>query len=264
MPCLAVNGVDLYYEDRGSGSALLLVAGLASDSQSWPLVLPGLAARHRVITLDNRGAGRSTPPDGPLGIAGMADDCAALLHGLGVERAHVVGHSLGGFVAQSLAARHPQRVAKLVLAATAARSSARDAALFTDMAAAFEAGEDPARWYRNFFYWLFTPQFFAERTRVDAAIAWALGYPWAPPAASFRRQVNALATFDGRDGLARIAAPTLVLAGAQDLLFPVPECEAFARAIPGARFAVVADAAHAIHAEQPEAFNRRVLEFLAA
>jgi pimeloyl-ACP methyl ester carboxylesterase len=89
--------VDVYYEIHGEGAPLMMIAGLASDSQSWQPIIADLASHYRLITVDNRGAGRTTPQDAPVSIRAMADDCVALLDFLGLPSVHVLGHSMGGF-----------------------------------------------------------------------------------------------------------------------------------------------------------------------
>ncbi len=262
MSRLPLADVDLYFEEHGAGLPLLLTAGLASDSQSWLPVGPVLAARRRVIVVDNRGCGRTSPPDAPAGIALIADDCIALLRHLGLDRVDVVGHSMGGFVAQSLAARHPEHVDHLVLAATAARNSARNNALFRSWAAAMVDGRAPSQWFLQLLLWILSPRFFADPAAVRAAIDYALTYPYPQDAPAFAAQVEALCAFDGTAALPRLPARTLVLVGADDLLFPVATCRELGAAIPGARMAVIDDAAHAIALEQPAAFAAAVLGFV--
>ncbi len=123
MPLVQVNGIErfYFYQETGNGEPLLLINGIGADSLKWDPLLPALAARFRVITSDNRGAGRSAAPPGPYTTRQMADDAAALLAHLGVARAHVVGSSMGGMIAQELALAYPERVDRLVLLATYAR-----------------------------------------------------------------------------------------------------------------------------------------------
>ena len=262
MPSLALPDVSLHYEERGKGPPLLLIAGLASDSSSWLTIGEPLASRYRTIAPDNRGVGRTRPQDGPASVDAMADDCAALLDRLGVARANVLGHSMGGFVAQRLALRHPALVHRLVLAGTGATPGEDNVVRFRDLCARLDAGEPLDAWFRRLFDLIFTRRFRADPANVEAALRWALDYPYAQSAAAFRHQCEALSAFDGRADLDRIAPRALVFAGREDVLFPVDACRALADALPDAELVVLDGAAHAIHTEQPRAFVAAVADFL--
>jgi pimeloyl-ACP methyl ester carboxylesterase len=264
MPSLACNGVELYFETHGEGEPLLLIAGLASDSQSWGPVVANLARTHRVLLLDNRGAGRTRIKDQRIDIAGIADDGAALLDHLGHPRATIVGHSMGGFVAMELALRHPARVGRLVLAACASACSRRNSLLLGDWARDLDAAGDPASWFRALFYWIFSPAFFADERVLAEALRLALAYPYPQTAAQFRSQVEAIAAFDCGTRIAGLRVPVQVLAGANDILFPLAEVEALARALPQATLKVLSNAAHAIALESPVAFAAAVRDFAAS
>jgi pimeloyl-ACP methyl ester carboxylesterase len=265
VPSLARPGLSLHYEVRGrAGAPLLLIAGLASDVMSWSTVAAPLASRFRTVALDNRGVGRTRPQDGPSSIDAMADDAVALLDHLGIERAHVLGHSMGGFVAQRLALRHPSRVHRLVLAGTGAAPGAANVARFDDLARRLEAGEPPETWFPRLFAMIFTRRFLATPESADAALRWALDYPFPQSAAGFRRQCDAMEAFDGTQDVAAIATPALVLAGREDVVFTPEACAAFAARLPRARLVVLDGTAHAIHTEQPEAFVDAVASFLDA
>lgn len=115
---LPVNGINLYYESHGKGEPLLLIEGLGYSSWMWYRQIPEFAKKYRVIAFDNRGVGLTDKPDSEYTIELMADDAASLLLSLGIESAHVLGVSMGGYIAQSLATRHPDKVKSLILACT--------------------------------------------------------------------------------------------------------------------------------------------------
>ena len=260
---LMLNDAKLYYEVHGvDGPPLLLVAGLASDVSSWQTVLPVLSEHFRVIIVDNRGIGRSLPEDAPVSVDLMADDCAALIDHLGYGPVHVLGHSMGGFTALNLAARYPEKVRKLVIAASGEKSSSRNTLLFSDLADRYEKSEDLAGFFRMVFYWIFSPAFFEDEGTVKGAVEFALSYPFPQAPVSFRNQVNAIAAFDGR-GLARsVKVPALVLAGTEDLLFPAAAGRELAEKFPRGKYLAIEGAAHSIHAEKPKEFAEAVLSFL--
>ncbi len=243
-----------------TGRLLLLIAGMASDSQSWGSSAPSLAEHFTVICPDNRGTGRSKPADAPVSIERMADDCAALVRSLGYEKVHVLGHSMGGFVAQTLAIRFPELVDRLVLAGTGSKFSARNAALFSDALETLERGADPVLWFRNFFYWLFTPAFFEQPGMLDAAVNYALNYPWPQETVSFRNQVEAVRAFDVAADMPKITAPTLVLAGGR--IFCSRRGSAGVCSPPaGCDAEIIEGAAHSIHMERGNEFVRAIIEF---
>ncbi|MEO8739153.1 MAG: alpha/beta hydrolase [Casimicrobiaceae bacterium] len=261
MPTLALADVELYYEVRGEGAPLLLIGGLAADSQSWLPIVPLLAKRCRVITCDNRGVGRTVPQEAPNSIRRMTDDCVALVRHLGLNSLSVLGYSMGGFIAQDLATRYPELVERLLLASTAARNSRRNNDLFMDLAAALDQGADPKAWFRNFFYWIFSAGFFDDRKMVEVALRLAVTYPYPQSAEAFRRQVGAIAEFGGVP-LAQLCARTLVLGGTEDLLFPARLCADFAKALPDAAWIPIEGTAHCAYIEQPQQFVQHVLDFV--
>ena len=261
MPFFNHYELPLYYEQHGSGPPLLLIAGLASDSQSWLPVIEGLAKQFTVILLDNRGVGRSTQ-ECEISISLMADDCAALIRHLGYQRVTVAGHSMGGMIAMELSRQYPDLVGHLVLVATAARNTVRNNLLFRDWADRYEVESERAAWFRTVLYWILTEHFFENQPLLEAAQEYLLSYPWPQSPQGFRRQIEAIAGFDATQWLGEVMVPTCVLAGESDLLMPL-ECSAvLARQLPNARLQIVKGAAHSVQTEQPEAFVKTVLEFL--
>src|SRR5215470_8594687 len=172
MPLAKIGDHELYYEEHGSGEPLLCIMGFATDSTGWLLQVPEFAKRYRTIVFDNRGVGRSSKPTSAYTIHEMADDAAGLLDHLGIARAHVLGLSMGGMIAQELVLRHPQRVRGLVLAATFpepdAATEEQRTVLFTQMGGTItEAGEikidvtalNPLMFFQHLFPLVFNPSF---------------------------------------------------------------------------------------------------------
>lgn len=265
MPSVTRDGVEIYYEAIGAGERpLLLLAGLASDNISWGPAIAGLKTGRRLIAPDNRGCGRTTPPSAPVSIPAMARDALAVLDACGVERADVLGHSMGGLIALELAARFPQRVRRLVLAASCAAPAPRTQALMLEMASAREAGMDKEQWFRLLFPWLFAPAFFQDPTAIRDAAQLSTAYPFAQSDAGFRAQLGAL---HGHDALAlcpQVQAQTLILCGAEDVLFTPAQSRASFAAITDQQVVVLPDAAHSLHWDRSEAFNATVAGFLDA
>lgn len=262
MALLRIGDLHLYYEVHGDGDPLLLIAGLASDSQSWQPIIGELSRHYRVIVLDNRGVGRTSPSEVDTSITLMADDCIALINHLGLTSVSILGHSMGGFVAMDCAIRYPYHVDNLILAATAAFTSQRNNTLLSDWVSYQESGMDLRLWFRNIFYWIFSRDFFENEETLNEAIRLAIAYPYPQSRVAFRKQVQAIAEFDCLKDLYNITSKTLVVCGKKDLLFPPEESIMLSEKIPGARFSLIEKAAHSIHIEYPEAIIEKVLNFL--
>ena len=158
--------------------------------------------------------------------------------------------------------RYPELVGKLILAGTSATVSARNNALLSDWALWRESGMDLRLWFRSIFYWLFTRRFFENEAAVQEAIQAAIDYPYPQSEDAFAKQVEAIADFNCTEDLPSITSKTMVIAGKEDILMPPDVCAELAKAIPDSRFALIEDAAHSIHMEQPRAFTECVLRFL--
>ena len=275
MSTAKVGAIELYYEEQGSGDPLLLIMGLAADSRAWLFQVPDFAGRYRTITFDNRGVGRSSKPPGPYSIHEMADDAAGLLEALDIARAHVVGVSMGGMIAQELALRHPQRVRGLVLACTfpepdsdLERQQQFSVSQFGGQITS--TGEmqidvqalDPLQFFQHLLPRVFNQSFIdRELPKLIQLFSGALEYGFSLEA--ILGQVHAVMSHRTTDRLHQITAPTLVLTGDADLLVPSANSDILARHIPGAKLVKVAGGSHGFNFETPDVFNRHVLDFLA-
>lgn len=254
--------VPLYHELLGSGPPLVLIPGVATDAVSWIFQREPLSAHYRLVLLDNRGVGRSPVPPGPYSTRQMARDIVELLDRLELEKVHVLGHSMGGAIAQHLALEHPSRVDRLVLACTFARSRARAQAVLECWAGLVRQGVDAGLFGRCLFPWLYSEQAF-DGGFLEGAIAALRDHPYPLDPVGLEAQVAACAGHDTTGVLASIACPTLVLAAEADLVVPHRAAEELARGIPSARLEVLPGAGHSCMLEAPALFNRAVLEFLA-
>jgi pimeloyl-ACP methyl ester carboxylesterase len=252
--------VELYAERRGTGPDVLLIAGLSDPAEAWQPQLDGLSDRYRVTAFDNRGAGRTPLPDGPLSTPMMADDAAALLRGLDVPAAHVAGFSGGSLIAQELALRHPELVRSLVLMSTFARPDAymRAAAGFWHWLA--DVAPSERAMLEAFFLWICTPRAHADGM-VDQIIEEALAFSHPQSTEAFQAQLAGFMSHDALDRLPEITAPTLVLAGEVDILTPPRYGRAVAEAISDAQFEVMPGEAHQPFQEVPNEWNTRVDAF---
>ena len=256
-----LNGVRIAYHDRGQrhGTALLLIHGFPLDHRMWAAQLAGLSADVRVIAPDLRGFGRSEVRPGPLTMEQHADDLAALLDHLAVERAVVAGLSMGGYIAFAFWRRHRERAQALVLLDTRAEPDSPQAQANRDASAikvrqagsAAIAGEMLSR--------LLAPANLSNQRIADRALAMMAEQPVegiASALAGLRDRA------DSRPTLPTISVPTLVLVGEHDALTPPADAAAMAAAIPGARLIVVPRAGHLSPLENPRGVNGAVRMFI--
>jgi len=249
------------WREAGDGDAVLLLHGLGGSRLSWEPQLSALAAHRRVVAWDQPGYGASAPLDGPMTFTGLADAVARLLDVLEVERAHLVGLSFGGMVAQYAALAHPRRVASLALLSSSPAfglDGTTPQAWRAARLAPLDAGRTPADFADEVLRAIsgpdITPAALAEQRAAMARIS----------SDGLRAAIDCLVTHDTRADLHRIAAPTLVLVGDHDEETPVAYARALADGIPGARLEVVAGAGHLLNAEAPDAVNALLAEHFGA
>ena len=274
MSTIKIGSVELYYEEHGSGDPLLLIMGLAADSQAWMFQLPDFARRYRTISFDNRGVGRSSKPPGPYSIHEMADEAAGLLDALSIPRAHVVGVSMGGMIAQELVLRHPEKVRGLVLACTYPEPDAeverqREFSLNQFGGSVDASGVmkidvsaiNPLMFLQQLLPNVFNQEFIdRELPKLMQIFSGAL--QWGFSMEAILGQVGAVMSHNATDRLHRIKSPTLVITGDADRLVPPAGSDILAREIPGAKLVKVPGGSHGFNFETPEIFNREVLTFL--
>jgi pimeloyl-ACP methyl ester carboxylesterase len=252
--------LELWVERTGQGPDVLLIAGLGDPVEAWQAQLDGLSDRYRLTAFDNRGAGRTPLPAGPLSVATMADDAAAVLRGLDVPAAHVAGFSGGSVIAQELALRHPELVRSLVLVSTWARPDAYFRAMVGSWRWMVEAAPSERAFLEGFLAWVYTARAHADGT-VAGIVEEMLAFPHKPSPDAIQRTIDALLEHETADRLHEIAAPTLVLAGGQDIAAPPRLGRLVADGIPGARFEILPAEAHQPFQEVPDEFNARVDAF---
>jgi 3-oxoadipate enol-lactonase len=262
MPHTEAPGFRMYYEIHGRGFPLLLINGLGSDHREWLFQVPVFMTHFQVVVFDNRGTGGSEVPPGPYTTAQMADDAAALLEAVGISRAHVLGVSLGGMIAQEVALRHPNRVGGLVLGCTGPGGTLSVRPSPEAMAAFVSAGGgDPEAEMRRMMPYLYTDAYMAERPdEIDDFIRRRMENPTPPD--GYAAQLSAAVSHDAAGRLEQVHARTLVITGDADRLVHWENSLRIAGRIPGARLVVLPGAPHRLFAENAEAFNREVLAFL--
>ncbi len=267
MPTLTANGIPLYYETHGAGEPLVLISGLGYDHYwQWHRLIPGLAAHFQVIVFDNRGVGQSAKPAGPYTAQLLADDTAALLAALGHARAHVLGHSMGGFVAQALALSHPERVHKLILASTNFGGPRHVPITPEAMAVLTDTKSEPLERLRRGIGVSTAPGWAdAQPALVQAWLEYRAAHPIDP--AGYQAQLAIglgllaeAASFEHK--LAAVRAPTLILFGAHDKVVPPGNADLLAARIAGSRVQVLPDAGHLFPLEVPDGAAGVISAFL--
>jgi len=239
MPIVHVNNIDMYYEIHGDGEPLVFIPGWGTEITTIKEQIDGLARENRVIAIDNRGVGRSTKPDTPWSIEDMADDTVGILDALGIRRAHILGLSMGSMIAQMIAAKYPDRVNRLVLHV------------------GFTRIPFMVKTMMNLMQYL--P---GSKKKMEEGMALIFGQNYPPTPESFRRQGEAVASFDSRKYLGRIKAPTLIVNGSKDQFVPLKITRELAEGIAGAKLVLV-DGDHIFSRTRPELLQIPVLEFLA-
>ena len=264
MAYAIVNGIRLHYEVTGEGPPVLLISGLGAPAVGWALQVQALAPHFRVVTFDNRGIGESDlPPDPVYTTAQLADDAATLLRQLEIDRAHVVGASMGGTIAQELALRHPRLVRSLVLACTWTDGDARFLRTIEAWGALAYRVPVEERFRHVLYPWLYSPKFFEAKENIETVFQRALAYPHQTKPEAIERQAHGILAWNGTrtKRLGAIKAPTLVLVGKDDILTPPDFAKATAKGIRNSRL-IVLPGGHGFLVEESARFNRAVIRFL--
>ena len=263
MPHVQLRDIVAYYEEAGSGPPLLLIAGLGGHSGLWSLQLRALALQGRVIAFDNRGAGRTSAPDKPYSIAGMADDACQLLDCLDIEKASVAGYGMGGAIALELAAERADRVENLVLIGASARPGGRQSVVTEGWADARRSSLSREQAFALTAPWLYTSELLADAQRREQAIESGANDPYPAQDHAYARQAQAFLAYDATAKLSAIEQPALVLSGEEDILVDPADAAALAAALPNGTHQQL-PGAHAGLVEHPQAYAAAIVEFLTA
>ena len=272
MPLAKLKDVSLNYNTAGSGEPLLFIAGLGVDHMCWVYQVPEFQKQFHVITFDNRGIGKSTGSMGPFHIKTMAEDAVQLMSYLDIPRAHILGYSMGGMIAQELAINYPGRVNKLMLCSTFARpdhvvdtviQGLKD--ILGDQVHDFMEGLHPGHFFDGLFtsvmQQLFSESYIKENkgTIIDFLKRYLSKLTYGE---TFLKQLGAIYHHNTLERLHLIQADTLIMTGTMDKLAP-PSCsEILAMHIPHATIQIIPGAEHGFNFEQPDLFNDHILRFL--
>ena len=264
MPMVKVNDINMYYETHGEGEPLILISGNGAESSQWKDMIPTFSKDYKVIPFDNRGAGRTDRPDIEYSMDMMTADVIGLMDALRIEKAHILGASMGGMIAQNIAYLYPNRVKSLILVVTSMKESPRANYACKQAIKRVMNGSDPDALAEYSAVWSFPEEVLANPGAVDrikSAMATVLN-PQTVDA--FKRQNDAIATFDSSGWISEITVPTLVIAGDGDIIWPQKYSgDKLAKAISSSKF-VSLPGAHMAYLLSAEAFQNHVMEFLAS
>ncbi len=268
MPKARVNGINISYKVEGAGEPLVLIMGFAGTRMGWIFQRPAFRKHFQLATFDNRGVGGSDKPSGPCTMRAMADDTIGLMDHLGIDKAHILGVSMGGMIAQEIAINYPERVRKLVLGCTFARvdETAGHSAEYAKALGLDETSTvDELRSlpFREVLSAVFSLAFNKRLYRLFIGALSGL-YARLMSTEGIEAQFEAILGHDTADRLHMIQAPTLVITGAGDRLIRPSSSEVLADRIPNARLVKFEGGSHAFFVEMRGRFNREVLDFLRA
>ena len=260
MPRISIGDCSLYYERHGMGFPVLFISGLGGFGSFWQDQVATFAKRFEVITFDHRGFGQSDPSRIGYTVERMAVDVVGLMDALGIKRGHVVGHSTGGAIAQTMAIEYPTRLASVVLSATWSKTDAYFRRLYglrreilQRLGPSIYLQSATLLWY---------PSWWIARNNERLRQMEAQNLATFAPAEIVAARIDAMLAFDRTSDLARIKSPTLVIGAEDDLLTPAYYSEELARLIPGAEVKIFPRGGHYFNQVRAREFNDAVLPFL--
>lgn len=263
MTKVTARNLAINYEQQGSGEPLILIPHLAADHACYAFQLKDYAAHFTCISIDLRGTGESDDPAGEYSTETLADDMAAFMQAMGIQRAHICGLSLGGAVGLWLAAKYPEKVKSLAVHSCWPKTD-----LF--IKTVLESWQTTARalasvsetLIRAMFPWCFTPELYANRPEYIQSLADFVRSRPAQSVHSFLRQSNAVITHDVEGQLSQITTPTQITFGRHDMVTSTRFADRLTSAIQNSELVVFEDSSHAPMYESVEEFNERTLQFL--
>ena len=266
MPSFRSRGFGIHYEVHGDGAGtpLVLVMGMGGTCQGWlSVTVPDLVrSGRRCVIFDNRGAGQSEDPGGPITTPDMAEDTRALLDHLEIPRAHVLGGFLGGMIAQELAIAHPARVASLILVGTYARADAKRRAILELWKSMVEIGVPAELRIKKRLIWTLGDATMEQEDLIEAMWRFYLRDDAPMDDKVFARQAEACIRHDALERLGEIGAPTMVVNGEGDILTPPALSREIVSRVKDSRLVLLPNAGHLVAAELAPRFNRLVIRFL--
>ncbi len=259
MPRVPVRDIEINYQEEGSGYPLILIHGLNGDLTGWVLVMPELSKHYRTMALDVRGHGGTSKPDQPYSIKGFSEDFYGFMNQLKIAKAHILGLSMGGAIAQQFALDHPEKIRSLVLVSTFSYVDENVHRAFTRLRQTLKDRGYPA-FFDEVIKLAFTSQYIAanpgplaelkgKRIRVNSPLA-------------IGRATDACMAFNLKNEIAQISLPTLIVSGKEDIFTPIHLAEQIHRSIRDSEWKVLEGVGHNLYIEKPGQLTQMTLDFL--
>jgi pimeloyl-ACP methyl ester carboxylesterase len=263
MPKVQVNEITMNYDQQGTGEPLILIPYLAADYACYAFQVAEYAKHFTCISVDLRGAGETDKPEGTYSTELFADDVAAFMQAVGIQKAHVTGLSLGAATGMWLAARYPEKVRSLSLHSGWTKTDPFLKVVVEGWQVMAQGlGSVPEMVIQGIFPWCFTPELYASRPDyIDALADFVRGRP-VQPLDAFMRQSNAVIAHDAESQLGKIAAPAQITFGRYDMITSTRFADPMKQSIQQAEFVIFEGCAHTPIYEKVDEFNQATLDFL--
>lgn len=259
MPKINIGDIETNYQEQGIGTPLILIHGLNSDISGWIFVMPEFAKYYRTITIDVRGHGESGKPDIPYSIKMFSDDLYEFCKILKISKAHILGLSMGGAIAQQFALQHPEIIRSLILVSTFSYVDEHLRKAFLKLRRSLDTGGYPA-FFDEVVKLAFTPKYIQENPDSIATLKEKRIKINSPVAIA--RATEACLNFNLRDEISKINLPALVISGREDVFTPLHLAEQIHKSIKGSEWKIIDNVGHNLYIEKPKEMVEAVLEFL--
>lgn len=264
MPKFSSNGCNIYYETQGDGQPIILINGLIADHNAWRLVTPALSKKYKVITLDNRGTGQSDAPAGDYSVEQMGHDVLNLMNHLSINNPVIVGHSLGGCIAQYIMRNFPSRIGAGVISSSFFKINTAFSYFALVRKSLYKLSEPRQLLAESIVPWAFGSKHLSRPGVHEAIIKSHLENPHYQTEQGYHGQCAAMLDFDSRPWLSEIKTPTLVLVGSHDIVSPPEESLEIAKQIKGSQIRIIQNSGHNPEAEESELFVEALSDFISS
>lgn len=262
MAKLQVGDRNFHYEMVGKGHPLVLLAGYSCDHTIWMPIRDMLAEHFQLLLLDNSSVGQTSDAPAPFTVEDMAKETWEIIEKLGLKNPHIIGHSMGGAIAQTIAYKHPEKVSKIVIANSLIKTTPICKAVLQYFFHLRMDGVHMARIAEGILPWLFSNSFMANQHAVAFVIDSFTKNPHPQTEIGQRYQLEAIHSFDSSSWFQKIAKTLLVICGEEDKLCPPKDLALLTKGMKNAKFVLIPEMGHSFHLEMPMEFVKLVVDFL--